>query len=322
MTCSTSGVCTCNTGFLPDSTATSCVSACPAHASGTPCACDAGYQFDATRTSCIPEQYTISLSGLGGEVMTNTTWDAYALVTTSSGSPKSGVHVDLDLTVIPDDDGQPYGAHVGSVSPNGGTTGADGQLSFVFTAPAAGGIHTITATCTGCTNNPVTGTIKVLGCPIPPLTPLTDPVAIDFDNGNRWHPEGLTPAFQEHLACVEAAITAAHGTYTPTSAYRPEQYQRHLYEIVDKDVDLKPSYMLAHPECQALRDEITGEMGPPPGHHMQSGQDVAIPGMSRHESGTAFDLTPHGLTAAQMAPIYAGCGVSHTAVSGEPWHVQ
>ena len=100
-----------------------------------------------------------------------------------------------------------------------------------------------------------------------------------------------------------------------------------LYEIVQKDAQLDiDNYMPAHPECQALRDEITHEMGsqsgPPPGHHLQPDQDVATPGTSRHEKRIAFDLTPHGLTKAQMAPIYAGCGVKNTKVKKEPWHVQ
>lgn len=271
--------------------------------------------------------------------MPSTTRAAYALVATSAGSPKSGAQVDLALTVVPEEDGynhavgQHTAPHEGSLSVPGGTTGADGRLNFVFTAPVAGGTHTITATCIApnCTNSPVTGTIKVPGCLIPPLTPLTDPVAIDFDNnvGSRWRPDGLTPAFQAHLACVEAAIDAATGvpqSYTGTSAYRPFEYQRHLFEIVDKDKKLYPKYMAAHPECQALRDEITHEMGsdsrPPPGHNLQPKQDVATPGSSRHEKRIAFDLTPHGLTAAQLAPIYTSCGVVHKALPKEPWHVQ
>ena len=78
--------------------------------------------------------------------------------------------------------------------------------------------------------------------------------------------------------------------------------------------------MVAHPECKALRDKITGEMSSV--HGLRPGQPVAPPGSSRHESGRAFDLTPNGLTKAQMAPIYAGCGVKNTKVKSEPWHVQ
>ncbi len=165
-------------------------------------------------------------------------------------------------------------------------------------------------------------------CPISGLTPLTDPVAIDFDNnvGSRWRPDKLTAVFQGHLSCLENAIVARGGSYTGTSAYRPFEYQRHLFEIVQKDMDLKPSYMLAHPECQALRDEITHEMGtqsgPPPGHGLQYGQDVATPGKSRHERGEAFDLTPSRLTDVQLAPLYPLCGVVHIALPKEPWHVQ
>jgi hypothetical protein len=242
-------------------------------------------------------------------------------VTTSTGSPKSGAQVTLILTVKPDNGDPILASNVGNISPNGGATDSYGKLSFVFTAPVAGGLHTIDAFCTGCSNW-AEGKIKVPGCPEPPLTVLTDPVAIDFDNGNRWRPDLLTGDYPAHLTCVENAITAAHGTYTGTSAYRPTQYQRHLYEIIKKDVKLDTDYMIAHPECQALRDEVTGEMGPSPGHDLSYDQPVARPGRSRHETGTAFDLTPYGLTDAQLAPIDPNCGVSHTAVIGEPWHTQ
>jgi len=227
--------CACKTGYVPNPAGAGCVlPACPDHATrnppDAPCACDADYKFDAAGTSCILEQYTISLSGLGGVVMPSKTLAAYAQVATSTGTLKSGIQVTLALTVEPENDGQLYSAHVGTVSPNGGATDANGKLSFEFRAPVAGGTHTITATCAPNCTNQATGTIKVPGCPIPPLTALTDPVAIDFDNnvGSRWRPDGLTPDFQAHLACVEAGITAAGGTSTGTSAYRPEQYQRHL----------------------------------------------------------------------------------------------
>lgn len=307
------------------------VPVCPVNSTkiGSTCTCNTGYLPNPTATSCMPEQYTISLFGLGGEVMPTRTRNAYAEVITSTGTPKSGAQVALILTVVPEN-GEPIRAeYVGSISPNGGATGADGRLTFEFRAPTAGGTHTITATCTNCTNNPVTGTIRVPGCPIPPLTspPFTDPVAAGFENGNRWRPDLLSSTtqnnYQTKLACVEDAIDAATGvpqSYTGTSAYRPYEYQRHLYEIVDKDKALsQPGYMTAHPECQALMDTITQEMG---GHGLKRKQDVAVPGTSRHESGTAFDLTPHGLTKAQMIPIYAGCGVKNTKVKKEPWHVQ
>lgn len=321
--------CACADPYVANPTATNCIiPACPAHASrtspGAPCVCDSGYEFDAAGTSCIPEAYAISLViPPPAEVMPGASKSAYAEVTKSDGAPKGGAQVTLILTVEPEEDGQPYGAHVGSVSPNGGSTGADGRLDFRFTAPTAGGTHTVHAGCTNCTNV-AEETIRVPGCPIPPLTspPFTDPVAQGFENGNRWRSDLLTADYQTKLACVQSEITEKHGTYTGTSAYRPTEYQRHLYEVVQKDVVLKPSYMAAHPECQALRNQVTREMGPSPGHGLGYNQEVAIPGTSRHESGTAFDLTPHGLTDAQLTEVYTTCHVTHTAVPGEPWHTQ
>jgi len=74
--------------------------------------------------------------------------------------------------------------------------------------------------------------------------------------------------------------------------------------------------------CQWQVEACVQGISSPPGHNLQPKQDVATPGSSRHESGTAFDLTPHGLTAAQLAPIYTSCGVVHKALPKEPWHVQ
>lgn len=211
--------CTCNSGYTPNSSATACVAACPAHAHPTnvpaaPCACNATFMWDANKTSCIPEAV----------------------------------------------------------------------------------------------------------CPIPPLTPLTDQAAIDFESGNSWRPDLLTPAYQIKLSCVQNGITNRGGRYANTSAYRPTQYQRHLSEIVGKERDLTVAgYMDAHPECQALLNTVTGEMA---AHHLRHRQAVAAPNTSRHESGTAFDVTPIGLTDAQIAPIYSSCGVSNAVVAGERWHVQ
>jgi hypothetical protein len=268
----------------------------------------------------VAETYTIALSGLGGEVVAGGTRAAYAEVKTSAGEVKSGAQVSLTPTVVPDDDGQVANAHEGKLLPVAGNTDGSGKFNFTFIAPVAGGTHTITASCTNCTNE-ATGTIKVSGCQIPRLTspPFSDPVAEGFENGNRWRPDQLTSDYQTKLTCVQNGITAINGTYTATSAYRPTQYQQHLFEIVQKDELLDNDLMNAHPECQFLRNKVSAEMSK---HSLQSGQAVATPGTSRHESGTAFDLTPHGLTEAQKTTIFSNCGVTHTAVSGEPWHIQ
>ncbi len=282
------------------------------------------YSYNANTSMCEREQqvlYTITLHNLGGEINTSASRAAYAQVM-EGATAKSGIAVTLTTTAPPE-------AGTAILSPTAGSTGGDGRLNFSFTAPPVGGTHTVTATCDGgkCSNQ-TTETIVVTACKIPPLTPMTDPVAIDFDNNvrSRWRPNGLTGDYSAKLKCVQDGIDLATGTlgsYTGTSAYRPFQYQQHLFEIVQKDRELNPRYMFAHPECQARRDEITRKMGPEPqGHALKPRQKVATPGKSRHESGTAFDLTPIGLSKTQMAPIYAGCGVTNTKVRGEPWHVK
>lgn len=164
-------------------------------------------------------------------------------------------------------------------------------------------------------------TCVATNCPIPSLTPLVDAASLDFEKGTRWRPDLLTPAYQAKLKCVQDGITARGGTYTGTSAYRPIPYQKHLLEVVTKDAQLNMRYMVNHSECQALRTEVTIEMGKPPGHALKFKQPVSIT-LSRHNLGTAFDLTPQGVTAAQMSQVYSACGVTNTAVKTELWHTQ
>lgn len=267
-----------------------CTAVCPTHSYGAPpsCICVAGYRFDAAGTSCVPEQYAISLYGLGGEVMTNQTWDAYAQVTRSDGTPASGVHVDLALTVVPEVQGQlPY-AYTGYISANavsvGSTTysgeaGADGRLNFTFRAPEAGGTHTITATCTGCTNV-ATGAITVPGCPVSKLTEVSKlselagetPEQADLTQKLEDGMDGyslLSPATKAAEQCLAVRVKTVVGSpsisgYKVTSTIRTYAYQKHLWEVWDKFRELKskaandPSIQQ---HCQTLISKVEGEMG-------------------------------------------------------------
>lgn len=156
-------------------------------------------------------------------------------------------------------------------------------------------------------------------CPVQPLSQLTAPDAIRFENGDRWRPDLLTAEYQGKLQCVTDAITQAGGSYTPGSAWRPTEYQKHLYEIVTKDSELDPQFMRKYLQCVPLRSIVTQEMGR---HSLRPGQLVGKPGRSRHEFGQAFDITPALLSAAQVDSIAAQCGVSRRALPSEPWHFQ
>jgi hypothetical protein len=290
------------------------VSICPIYTTSLypPCTCTDPYVPDSAGTSCIRETYTIALSGLGVEVMsTKTLTTAYAHVAKNDGSDKSGAQVTLELTVVPEDDGQLYSAHVGSILPNGGATGADGRLKFVFMAPVAGGLHTITATCTGCTNNPVTGTIRVPGCTVEPLKelPTDDECAKSLDEGLGVDINHKCPPLDERLPgqiqCFANKISATNSTANPTipydgptAKYRNAAYQAHLKDIWDTMIKLDnlsdPAKIMA---CQPLRNEVIVEKGCDSsdgcvGACMLSSHCIrSTPAtFSNHTKGTAFDV--------------------------------
>jgi len=280
--------------------------ACPDHAHGTPCACDDGYKFDAAGTSCILEQYTISLSGLGGVVMPKETRDAYALVSKNDGSAKSGAQVTLTLTVVPELAGQLPLTYTGTLSANavstGSTTyseatGTDGKLPFVFTAPVAGGLHTITATCTNCTNQAM-DTIKVPGCSVDDLPPITDPeVQLFEDNPDRSDETRLTDRMKEALACLKR--DAAAGSPNVGSAYRPPAYNQHLIEVWKKwRRELKNN---EEPACAALKTKIQGHFKT---HKLKETQEPVVG--SRHTVGEAVDVTI-SLPPATIDAFWPGC---------------
>lgn len=232
---------------------------------------------------------SISLAGLGGDVMPSAKRTAYAQVM-SGTTPKSGAQVSLSLTVVPEDDGQLYSAHVGAVSPNGGATGADGRLNFVFTAPTAGGLHTITATCTNCTNQ-ATGTIKVPGCGVPELRKVEDippngsdvlPLTLELER-TRGAGLALLPDAQAGVTC----ITNKYPSASISSGTRTLAYQAHLKEIWDKSIELDLPKNKNNAACQPLRDKVNAEKGCSGGHCI-----VFPPATdSNHPKGTAFDVS-------------------------------
>ena len=290
--------CTCDTGYQPNVDHTFCEVIpnhsvpCPANASrpshGAPCACDAGYKFDAAGTSCVLEKYTLSLViPPPAEVMPGAGKSAYAHVANSDGSDKSGVQVSLSLSVVPEEDGynhavgQHTAPHDGSLLPESGATGSDGKLHFEFKAPVAGGIHTITATCTNpsCTNQ-ATGTIKVPGCSVSELTEIPKLSALAGETPEQAHltrqledkMDGyslLTPATQAAEQCLARRISAVVGEpatsgYEVTSTIRTLAYQKHLRNVWDKFWELKrkvKSDPSIQQRCQTLITKVEGEMG-------------------------------------------------------------
>jgi len=270
------------------------------------CLCNLSYMPDSGGTGCVLEPLTVALSGLGGVVMPTKTQAALAYVTTISGLQMSGVHVDLSLTVVPENGAPIRAEYVGNVSPNGGATGADGRLNFVFTAPTAGGLHTITATCTGCTNIH-SGTITEPGCPVDDLPPITDTEVQTFENNpNRSDTDRLTQRMgmaagppQGALLCLRNAIRDAGGTSTVGSAFRPPAYNQHMIDVWDKWMDeLRRE---TNPACQSLRSRVEA-------HFNRHGMVHRPAPNSRHTLGEAFDLTS-SLPDTTLDALAEGCQV-------------
>ncbi len=132
-------------------------------------------------------------------------------------------------------------------------------------------------------------------CPVDPLTPLTDPDAIDLEagvnpvrfvdhDGNvRMDPSMLPdrPTLsQGRIACLQNAVGSLGGTLQLESAWRPEAYQDHFREIWEKWQLLK---LMGGPECSALRTQILQEKE-------RHGIGNVVGRRSAHTQGEAIDV--------------------------------
>lgn len=159
---------------------------CPANSTGTPeinptiCTCDTGYMPDSSRTSCVPVNLTIRLEGRT-TTEPSTLLPLNAVVEDQNGAVQSGKRVTITATV---QDGT--GGHIHSENRPKGTftcssslgtspasctltTDSSGQAPFIFVATPISGTHTISATCDGCSNTETKSVdVKVSGLiPIP-----------------------------------------------------------------------------------------------------------------------------------------------------------
>jgi hypothetical protein len=136
-------------------------------------------------------------------------------------------------------------------------------------------------------------------CQVPPLTPLTDPVAIQFENGNTINTDPQYFNLGSNLNCLKNAVTNYGGSYSLKSAYRPVAYQKHLREVYYAWKDLKGR---REAECEDLLLEVKAEA---------QKHGIAYPPAvtSNHSKGNAFDLAISGLSNNQIDSAAQGCGL-------------
>ncbi len=164
------------------------LSSCPPNSTGTPmpinptvCTCNAGYQPDSAGTSCVPSQEGLIITLQGGTTTQHSTLLPFnAVVKDQNSVVQSGKQVTITATVQNGTGGhihtenRPKGNFTCSSSLGTSpatctlTTDGSGQAPFEFVATPISGTHTITATCTGCSN---TATAQV-NVKVDGLTPI------------------------------------------------------------------------------------------------------------------------------------------------------
>lgn len=154
---------------------------CPANSKGnldinpTSCTCNDGYVPDPTRTSCVPVNLKIKLEG-GTTIEPRKSLPFIATVTNQYNQPPTNpVTVNVSLKVDSTSGGHDHG---GGTRPRGGIANVEtcssdatcwsetspannGVVVFNFNAPEASGTHTVTATCDECVNSPQTAEVNV-----------------------------------------------------------------------------------------------------------------------------------------------------------------
>ncbi|MGZ8810742.1 MAG: hypothetical protein ACXW29_06355, partial [Thermoanaerobaculia bacterium] len=138
-------------------------------------------------------------------------------------------------------------------------------------------------------------------CAVPPLAPITDAAAQQFEAGQRVVFTGMTAAALAGMNCFLPAVQAAGGTATVNSAFRPPAYQLHLQNVWDTWQLIRSRRT---PECDNLRTTVQTELD----NHAIRERPAGAQGP--HTRGIAFDASvrlPAGVDEAQLA---ANCGLT------------
>lgn len=133
-------------------------------------------------------------------------------------------------------------------------------------------------------------TVKPQTCSISPLSPITDRLALQMEamNGNAVIWDMTDPRLQKCANKFISKIKADYGESGAkvTSAYRPQAYQTHLWEIRDRwcTKGLKSSTNTA---CYQLMSDVLREKNIHFGSNWNCG---SVGPTSRHTAGTGVDI--------------------------------
>lgn len=159
----------------------------------------------------------------------------------------------------------------------------------------------------------VTVTPVAVTCSISPLSSLTDPLAQQMESGQNviW---GNTDS--RLRTCVNRFISRAGGGFV-TSAYRPQAYQTHLFEIRDRwcTQGLRSNSNLA---CGSLKNAVSAEVTRHFGSSWSCGAVAA--NNSTHSSGTGVDISGLSPLSATVQTAASQSCLTWRNYDGDPFH--
>lgn len=161
-----------------------------------------------------------------------------------------------------------------------------------------------------------------VACSVPALTspPFTDPLAQQMEsmNGNAVIWTSTAPQLQ---ACANKFTSVVGGHVT--SAYRPQAYQTHLWEIRDRWCTraLRSNSDLA---CSSLKSSVSNEATKHFGSSWMSnaanGNCGAVGSTSRHTAGDGVDISGVDQTKVTPTVLAQSCLSPGNYGASDPWH--
>ena len=148
-------------------------------------------------------------------------------------------------------------------------------------------------------------------CPVPPLSPITDPIALQMENGNTliWS----NPQLKQCVDKLRTILPSAN----PTSAFRPQAYQTHLWEIKNRwcDLDLRSN---SDPLCSGLKTQVQSEVAKHFGTNWNCGAVART--NSTHSSGNGVDLTGINHGSPTVVAATRGVCLQWRNYANDPYH--
>jgi hypothetical protein len=150
-------------------------------------------------------------------------------------------------------------------------------------------------------------------CPVAPLTPLTDPVALEHEVGRyarRPDMDNLNDRARAGAACILQRAAGLGASAVPSSGFRPPAYQAHLREVWDKWQLLKNN---DDESCRETKQQISAEWD----RHELVRRPVTS---SNHSTGNAVDIKR--VPAHSADAIAAACSMFRPEPKTDPVHFQ